>query len=77
MEANSTLKKFYIDECLKKVRSGLKAQLIVDLMLVMGVKTRQAVYSRKRKGFVPKRGEDAKILAVLEKYGVKRYLIEK
>lgn len=80
MKGNSTFqgfKKFYIDECLKKVRCDSKAKLVVELMAAMGVKTRMAVYYRRKNGFVPKRGEDEKILAVLEKYEVKQYLIEK
>lgn len=80
MDRNSTqqeLKKFYIAECLKKVSCDSKAQLMAELMAAMGVKTRMAVYYRRKNGFIPKRGEDAKILAVLKKYGVKRYLIER
>lgn len=79
MQANSTcqgLKKFYIEDCLKKVSSESKAQLITDLMEAMLITTRMAFYYRRKRGFVPRRGEDERILAVLEKYGVKQYMIE-
>lgn len=70
------LKKFYIEECLNKVSCESKAQLVADLMEAMGIKTRMALYYRRKKGFTPKRGEDEKVLAVLKQYKVKQYLIE-
>lgn len=70
------LKKFYIEECLNKVSCESKAQLVADLMEAMGIKTRMALYYRRKKGFTPRRGEDEKVLAVLKQYKVKQYLIE-
>ena len=70
------LKKFYIEECLNKVSCESKARLAADLMEAMGLKSRMALYYRRKKGFTPRRGEDEKVLSVLKRYKVQQYLIE-
>lgn len=79
MGTNSTseeLKKFYLEKCFENVRSGAKTKLMTDLMDAMGIKSRMTLYRRRKRGFIPKRGEDEKVLAVLKQYKVKQYLIE-
>lgn len=71
------LKKFYLEKCFENVKSGSKVRLMTDLMKAMEIRSRMTLYRRRKQGFIPKRGEDEKVIEVLKKHGVKQYLIEK